>query len=139
MTMIDNKAFLGRGWKFPVAFDRDSLTVELCQHEADVKESLVILLSTVLGERIMRPSYGTSIHQMMFEPLDTTTATMIGEQIKRSILLFEPRVFVERVESVQQSLNGFIQVSIDYTIIASNTRQNLVYPFYATEATHAQL
>lgn len=136
---IENKAFLGRGWKFPVSFSKTGKQVLLSEFENDVRESLILLLSTTLGERIMRPGYGTIIRDMLFEPLDTTTATLIGEQVKKAILINEPRVFVDRVEATQESLQGKIELSIDYTIIASNTRQNLVFPFYITEATHAEL
>jgi phage baseplate assembly protein W len=136
---VENKAFLGRGWKFPVSFSKAGKQVLMSEFETDVKESLILLLSTIQGERIMRPGYGTIIRDMLFEPLDTTTATLIGEQVKRAILINEPRVFVERIEATQESLLGKIELHIDYTIIASNTRQNLVYPFYITEATHAEL
>ncbi|MDR8390612.1 GPW/gp25 family protein [Aliifodinibius sp. S!AR15-10] len=127
------KAFLGRGWKFPVQFKNGS--ANLSQYERDIKESLTILLSTTRGERVMRPDYGTTVHDLMFEPLDVSTATLVGEEIKKAILLHEPRVFVENVEAVQESLTGFIEVTIEYTIIATNTRANLVFPFYLNEGT----
>lgn len=129
----EGKSFLGRGWKFPVQFKGG--TPNLSQYEKDIKESLTILLSTTKGERVMRPNYGTTVHDLMFEPLDVSTATLVGEEIKKSILLHEPRVFVNHVAAVQESLNGFIQVTIDYTIIATNTRANLVFPFYLNEGT----
>ena len=47
----DGKAFLGRGWKYPIAFRLSHQTVELSQYEQDIRESLNILLSTELGER----------------------------------------------------------------------------------------
>lgn len=133
---IDNKGFLGRGWKFPVEFVRGNNGAILVQHEQDVKESLIILLTTIRGSRLLRPTYGTSVRTLIFEPLDTNTATYISEEIKKAILVHEPRVFVDRVSAVQESLNGTLQVTIDYTIISSNTRSNLVFPFYLNEGTN---
>lgn len=133
---IDNKGFLGRGWKFPVEFNFDNNAVSMVQHEEDIKESLIILLTTIRGSRLLRPNYGTSVRTLIFEPLDTNTATYISEEIKKAILVHEPRVFVDRVEAVQESLNGSLQVTIDYTIISSNTRSNLVFPFYLNEGTN---
>ncbi|SMO71828.1 GPW/gp25 family protein [Fodinibius sediminis] len=127
------KAFLGRGWKFPVQFKEG--TAQLSQYEHDIKESLTILLSTTQGERIMRPGYGTRVQDLMFEPLDVSTATLVGEEVKKAILVHEPRVDVNNVDAVQESLNGFIELTIDYTIIATNTRANLVFPFYLNEGT----
>ena len=91
------KAFLGRGWKYPVTFRESHKTVMLSQYEQDIRESLNILLSTERGERVMRPEYGTNIRDLLFEPLDVSTATLVGEEIKKAILLNEPRVFVESV------------------------------------------
>lgn len=133
---IDNKGFLGRGWKFPVEFSRGNNSASLVQHEEDIKESLIILLTTIRGSRFLRPSYGTSVRTLIFEPLDTNTATFISEEIKKAILVHEPRVFVDKVLATQESLNGTLEVSINYTIISSNTRSNLVFPFYLNEGTN---
>lgn len=134
--LIDNKGFLGRGWKFPVEFTLGNNGATLVQHEQDVRESLIILLTTIKGSRLLRPDYGTTVRSLIFEPLDTNTATYISEEIKKAILIHEPRVFVDKIEAVQESLNGTIQLTIDYTIISSNTRSNLVFPFYLNEGTN---
>ncbi len=129
------KAFLGRGWKFPVRFSKSHKGAGLSQYEQDIRESLNILLSTAKGERVMRPTYGTNVRDLLFEPLDVSMATLVGEEIKKAILVHEPRVFVNSVEARQEELNGYLEVTIDYTIIATNTRANLVYPFYLNEGT----
>ena len=137
-TTYSGKSFLGRGWKYPVTFKQSSNTVVLSQYEQDIRESLNILLSTERGERVMRPDYGTNVRDLLFEPLDVSTATLVGEEIKKAILLNEPRVFVDSVEAVQEELNGYLEVKIEYTIIATNTRSNMVYPFYLNEGTNIE-
>lgn len=137
-TTHSGKAFLGRGWKYPVTFKQSHNTVVLSQYEEDIRESLNILLSTERGERVMRPDYGTNVRDLLFEPLDVSTATLVGEEIKKAILLNEPRVFVDSVDAIQEELNGYIEVKIEYTIIATNTRSNLVYPFYLNEGTNIE-
>jgi len=133
---IDNKGFLGRGWKFPIEFSRGYNSNTMVEHEQDIKESLIILLTTIRGSRFLRPSYGTSVRTLIFEPLDANTATFISDEIKKAILVHEPRVFVDKVNATQESLNGTLEVAIDYTIISSNTRSNLVFPFYLNEGTN---
>ena len=135
-NIVDNKGFLGRGWKFPVEFSRGNNSATMVQHEADVKESLIILLTTIRGSRFLHPSYGTSVRTLIFEPLDENMGTFISEEIKKAILVHEPRVFVDKVKASQEALNGTLQVAIDYTIISSNTRSNLVFPFYLNEGTN---
>lgn len=134
-SIFENKAFLGRGWAFPVNFKRGENTVVLSQFEKDIQESLIILLSTIRGERVLRPDFGTSVYDLLFEPVDLSIATLIADEIKRAILIHEPRVFVDKVEAMQESLQGKLELSINYTIIASNTRSNLVFPFYLNEGT----
>jgi len=137
-TANNSKAFLGRGWKFPVTFRKSHKGVALSQYEQDIRESLNILLSTSKGERVMRPGYGTNVRDLLFEPLDVSTGTLVGEEIKKAILLHEPRVFVDSVVVVQEELNGYLEVKIEYTIIATNTRSNMVFPFYLNEGTNIE-
>ena len=137
-TTYSGKSFLGRGWKYPVTFKQSSNTVVLSQYEQDIRESLNILLSTERGERVMRPEYGTNVRDLLFEPLDVSTATLVGEEIKKAILLNEPRVFVDSVEAIQEELNGYLEVKIEYTVIATNTRSNMVFPFYLNEGTNIE-
>ena len=134
--LIENKGFLGRGWKFPPTFTKGYNSAELSQFEQDVRESLDILLSTLKGERVIRPDYGTNVHNLIFENLDTNTGTLVADELKKSILLHEPRIFVDKITPSQEELNGTLEMQIDYTIIATNTRYNIVYPFYFTEGTN---
>lgn len=137
--LLANKAFLGRGWKFPPTFTKGHDGAEMTQFEEDIKESLWILLSTIRGERVMRPDYGTSAQDLIFESLDFNTGTLIADEIRKAILIHEPRVFVDKVEPLQEELNGRLTLSIEYTIISTNTRSNLVFPFYLNEGTNVEL
>ncbi|MEX0769191.1 MAG: GPW/gp25 family protein [Balneolaceae bacterium] len=127
--------FLGRGWSFPVHFNRKSSSVEMSEEEKDIRESLEILLSTIRGERVMRPDFGTNLHGSLFESMRTSTAARISEDIRRAILFHEPRINLEDISFRRGTSQGFIQIILEYTIIATNTRTNLVYPFYLSEAT----
>ncbi|MEX2566042.1 MAG: GPW/gp25 family protein [Cyclobacteriaceae bacterium] len=136
--MAQGKEFLGRGWRFPVSFKKGYRGAELSAFEKDIKESLIILLSTIRGERVMRTNYGTNVRDLIFEPLDVSTGTLVSEELKKAILIHEPRVFVEKIIPLQEELNGFLEVTIEYTIIATNTRSNLVFPFYESEGTNIE-
>ena len=137
--IINNKAFLGRGWAFPIQFTKGYNSAEMSEFEQDIQQSLIILLSTIKGERIMKFDFGTTIHNLLFEPMDVSTGTLISNEIKNAILFHEPRVFVDNVQVNQSEVVGYIELLIDYTIISTNTRYNLVYPYYINEGTDAQL
>ena len=136
MTMEDKKAFLGTGWGFPPTFSKTKKTVQMTSLEEDVKRSLHILLSTKQGERIMQPTYGCNLEEFLFTPLNITEITYISELVRNAILYHEPRIELLKVDvSESNILEGELLISIDYYIRATNTRSNMVFPFYKTEGT----
>ncbi|WP_288369610.1 GPW/gp25 family protein [uncultured Algoriphagus sp.] len=137
--MEDNNSFLGRGWGFPVSFDKGSTEVVLAEKEEDIRQSLIILLNTTVGERVMRPDYGANMEDLLFEALNVTTATIIINRIKRAILFHEPRVKAEEIDMRPNYEEGKVEVLINYRIIATNNRKNLVYPYLSIEATDTEL
>lgn len=130
-----SKAFLGRGWSFPPTFSKVENGVEMREAEYDIKESLFLILSTNVGERIMQPEFGSHVNKLLFEPLDKTFSTYISEQIKNAVLYFEPRITLDSVDYFHDDLNGKVDVTLNYTINGTNTRSNLVFPFYINEGT----
>lgn len=129
------KAFLGRGWSFPPNFIGGEGIVEMTEAELNIKDSLYILLATTVGERIMRPEFGSTVSKLQFEPIDTTFATYITEQIRNAILYFEPRINLDNIDYIQDDLNGRVDLKINYTVEGTNVRSNIVYPFYINEGT----
>lgn len=130
-------SFLGTGWGFPPEFSRDTSTVGLTSDHEDIQKSIEILLSTTVGERIMQPEYGCNLYRLLFEPLDTSLKTFFKDMIKRAFLLFEPRVKLDDVAFETDDVNGIVKVILNYQVIATNNRYNMVYPFYIGEASSA--
>ncbi len=132
--MENSTDFLGTGWSFPPEFRKNNKAVLMTSDEADIKSSLEILLSTKIGERIMLPRYGCNMDELIFESLDRTLKTYVSELIKTAILYFEPRIDVEKIDITQgDDLEGELLVIIDYKIRSTNSRTNLVFPFYKSE------
>ena len=130
------KSFLGTGWGFPPAFSNKAAEVAMLSDVDDIQSSLVILLTTRPGERVMRPDYGCNLDELLFEPLTTTFKTYIKDLVSTAILYYEPRIEVNSIELDDTGeLEGRIVISIDYTVSATNTRFNFVYPFYKKEGT----
>ena len=130
------KSFLGSGWGFPPTFSKKAAEVGMLSDQEDIQSSLEILLTTRPGERVMRPDYGCNLDELVFEPLTTTFKTYIKDLIATAILYYEPRIEVNSIDLDDTGeLEGRILISIDYTVNATNTRFNFVYPFYKNEAT----
>jgi uncharacterized protein len=133
-TMLrDDRSFLGDGWAFPVALDGRGGVI-LAHHEEDIRQSIRIILGTNLGERLMRPDFGSGIRAFVFESISTTTLTLLRTRVEDALIKWEPRINVERVDAaLPGALRNQVNISIDYRVRATNTFYNLVYPFYLEE------
>lgn len=131
-----DKAFLGRGWAFPPAFDRRGKAAAMVAEEEDIRQSLRILLSTSPGERLLHPTFGCGLRQMVFERVDGSAVTEIRNRIERAVLFFEPRIDVTHVRvTADEVLDGVLRIELLYTVRATNSRSNMVYPFHVREGT----
>lgn len=141
--MVDiDKAFLGVGWGFPPEFHKhaDALEVKMVAEEEDIGESLRILLSTSPGERIMQPDYGCGLHKMVFETIEESTITELKDIIERAVLFFEPRITLENIDvNTDDELEGKLKIQLNYTVRKTNTRSNIVYPFYYLEGSQVRV
>jgi Bacteriophage baseplate protein W len=127
-------SFLGTGWSFPPSFDTQTGAVIMTSDEQDIQLSLQILLSTRRGERVMEPTYGCNLDEMVFEPVNNTFKTYIAEMIRTAILYFEARIDLKSVVvDDSQQLQGVVLIVLDYTVRTTNSRYNYVYPYYITE------
>lgn len=129
----DPRAFLGRGWAFPVAAEADGATA-LAQYEEDVRQAIRIILGTEKGERVMRPDYGAGLRAMLFEPIRTNTLALIRHRVEEALVLWEPRIDGVTVKVTAMPEQGRIDIDVRYRVRVTNTFYNLVYPFFTQEA-----
>jgi phage baseplate assembly protein W len=131
-------SFLGTGWAFPPSFDNESGTVNMVSNEQDIRESLNILLSTSLGERVMQPKYGCNLTDYLFESLSSSMIGFIKDRVEHAILFYEPRIIAEKIEVTDDGsfdlIEGKFIISVEYTIPGTNSRFNYVYDYYKNEA-----
>src|SRR5665213_4604385 len=106
-------------------------TLNMCSDEADVEESIKIIINTMPGERIMQPEFGCDLRKFVFEPISETFMSQLNNVIYNALLNYEPRIIYEKAEvTTQNDMEGTIFLNIFYSIIITNTRHNIVFPFY---------
>ena len=136
--MNNELSFLGTGWSFPPEFNRQTRQVKLVANEEDINQSLNILLSTSLGERVMQPKYGCDLMDFQFEPTNNSLLSYIKDLVENSILIFEARISVEKITITPaesfELIEGRMTIEVEYVIIETNSRFNYVYDFYLREA-----
>ena len=133
-----SQRFLGAGWTFPPTFDRHQASVCMSSDEENIKQCLSVLFSTTIGERIMLATYGTDLRTKVFDALTTTLANDIRTSILKAILNWEPRIDVIGIDvTLGAPLDGILSINIAFMVRQTNSRSNMVYPFYLNEATLA--
>jgi phage baseplate assembly protein W len=127
--------FLGTGWGYPPRFDREGGGVAMVTDEQDIEESLRILFGTQRGERLFHPKYGLDVNDLMFEAMSTTMRTLLEDRVKIGILIYEPRIepLSVKVHSPEPAA-GELHIELDYRVRATNSRYNLVFPFYRSDS-----
>jgi phage baseplate assembly protein W len=130
------KEFLGRGWRYPVELVGDRLAWE--QEEAKIEQSILVILGTARGERVMRPDFGSRLRELVFAPLNSSTRALAARYVTEALTTWEPRVEVlgVRVEP-RGTLEGVLDINVEYRVRATNSAFNLVYPFYLREGAGA--
>ena len=133
MDQRQDKAFLGRGWGFPVQAGPDG-EVTMTEFEQDIRQSIRIILGTNPGERVMRPDFGAGLNALVFEPLNTTTMALVQHRVELALVTWEPRITVESVQvSTNPEERNLLMIEVSYRVRLTNTFYNLVYPFYLLE------
>ena len=134
---MNKKSFLGTGWSFPPQFNKNTGSVSMVSDEEDIKQSLNIYFNTMIGERIMRPTYGCVIHDKQFEKISDNILQSLTFEMTTSIGKIEPRITVIDLKIIKLDVNnGYIEIKLDYSIISTNIRDNIVFPYYINEGTH---
>jgi hypothetical protein len=128
--------FLGRGVRFGF---RDGLTgvgveggrVAEVSGESAIRQSIWLILSTAPGERVGRPDFGCGIHNLLFGTQSASTTGSVIHQVKAALGKWEPRIDVLRINAEpDKNESTVLLIEVEYVIRATNSRFNLVYPFY---------
>ena len=93
--------FIGRGWAFPITV-RDNGSIATIDGVANIEKAMRIVLCTRLGERPMRPNFGSRLHEFMFDgvsvqysPRILLTSFRLADRIHAHPNLFFPPAAAE--------------------------------------------
>ncbi|MEL6168986.1 MAG: GPW/gp25 family protein [Pseudomonadota bacterium] len=133
-SVPDEPAFLGQGIAYHPVIDRRWGRLDMVSGTEDVEQSIRIIIGTARGERVMRPDFGCGIHELPFEAVSSQLVAEIRQVVREALTRFEARIDVLRVAvDTSASLNGRLDIELDYRVRTTNQRGNLVFPFYIPE------
>jgi len=124
------REFQGRGWSFPIVLD-DTGGIAEASEEDKVRQSIETILRTAPGERVMRPDFGCGIHELVFDTLGGGLIGRVVSVVSDALATWEPRIDVLDVSAQQDTDDPTrLLIEIDYRVRSTNSRFNLVFPFY---------
>ena len=121
--------FIGNGWAFPAVINRNG-SLRLVTGVEEVDAAIRMILSTVPGERVMRPEFGCAMWEMIFAPLTAGTIGLIEQAVREALERWEPRIELASVDAEPEQHTGTVHITVTYRIRATNDVRNLVFPFY---------
>ncbi|GID92473.1 GPW/gp25 family protein [Amorphoplanes digitatis] len=121
--------FIGSGWAFPAAISRTG-SVRLVSGVDEVDGAIRMILSTVPGERVMRPEFGCAMWELLFAPLTAGTLGLVEQAVREALERWEPRIEQQSVVATAVPGTATVHIAIAYRIRATNDVRNLVFPFY---------
>jgi phage baseplate assembly protein W len=123
--MLDDGQLFGRGIGFPPRVGPDG-RVTWSQGEANVRESVRIILMTELRERLRLPDFGGGLGLYLFEPNTVATRHQIKDRIGKALSQWEPRLKIEAVsvEADPEEPTGAV-ATITYRLVATQARERV--------------
>lgn len=100
--------------------------VQLVHGDATIRQSIMLLLTTMPGERVMRPDYGCPLHRLLFWPNDATTAGLAIHYVRQSIRRFEPRIQIVRLDAEADRWDpSALRIMLEYRVRQTGTIDRL--------------
>jgi uncharacterized protein len=121
---------LGTGWNAPVRPDDRSGRLDYASGPEKVRQSILIILDTEPGERVMRPTFGCGLRRYLMKPNTTATRTLIQREVGIALKTWEQRIEVQHLAVTPGDDPALVLIEILYTHKRDGSRANLVYPFY---------
>ena len=108
---------MAEGWSFPFNISGEHGRVETSSDRENIRQSVEIILLTEPGERKLHPTFGTKLHQFLFENMDSQTREMICREVRHSLQMWEKRIQDIRVEAgMLPEKQGELYVAVTYRI-----------------------
>lgn len=124
------KEIIGRGWSFPPQTDPQG-RLALTNERNELQQSILVILSTSPGQRVMRPTFGCRLQELVFQPNNSHTIAQVRRYVEEALGMWEPRINVHTVDVRTDPQDaGRLLIDVEYDVRSTRDRRSLVYPFY---------
>lgn len=124
------KEIVGKGWTFPPQISPQG-GLALTNEQNELSQAIFIILSTSPGQRVMRPTFGCRLNELVFAPNNAQTAARARRYVTEALGMWEPRIRVIEVNiHPDDDRDNRLIIDIEYEIKTTHDRRSLVHPFY---------
>lgn len=123
-------AMLGTGWRFPLLPEPGTRQLAYSAGDEKVRQSILLVLETAPGERIMRPDFGAGLRRHLMTPNTAATRALIQRDVDAALRQWEPRIQLVSVSVTPGDEPSLVLIDIAYLHAHDGSPANLVYPFY---------
>ena len=121
---------IGRGWAFPPHIGAQG-GIALTETRDELEQAIQIILGTAPGQRVMRPTFGCRLQELVFAPNTSQTAAQARRYVEEALGMWEPRITVKRVNTrPDPNAPECLLIEVEYEVKATNDPRSLVHPFY---------
>jgi uncharacterized protein len=121
---------IGRGWEFPLKVDTQG-GIALTGERNEIEQAILIILGTQIGTRVMRPTFGSRLYELIFMPNNLHTAALAQRYVEEALGMWEPRIqVIDVITEPHNEQDNCLVIEIQYEVKTLHDRRSLVYPFY---------
>jgi hypothetical protein len=114
-------------------------TIAMVSGDDTIRQAILMLLTTIPGERVMRPDYGCPLNRLAFAVNDATTAGLAIHYVRKALDRWEPRIDIVRLDAGSRSGESggdpYLVIELDYAVRATNRRDNIEMQLNLNETT----
>lgn len=124
------KTLIGKRVGFPFRLN-DRNHISLVGDDTAIRQSIFLIIHTIPGERVMRPTFGCEIHSLIFAPANDESIILAERYVREALTRWEPRIVLESVLVTTGNIGyGELIINIAYSLKGEHDIHNLIYPYY---------
>ncbi len=107
--------------------------LDMIDEQGSVRQSILLLLSTIPGERVMRPDYGCELHRLVFSPNDNTTSGLAIHYVRQALDRWEPRAEVIHLDAgPNPGYAEHLDIFLEYRLRRTRNTEELTFSINLT-------
>jgi phage baseplate assembly protein W len=116
------------GFAFPLRVDARGGIADARGGDA-IRQSVLTILATHPGERLMRPTFGCPLRSLVFEPNNGATASLARFYVQDALTRWEPRIAIDDITVFNQDTadGPSLQIELSYHLLAGGHAQALAF------------